>query len=75
MGFSVRKLHELQKDMEVVFSDVLSKGKVSKLLELNAIVLMRLNKDSLTDMIVNLVHVFEQNMNLCKVAAERIDEV
>ena len=26
-------------------------------------------------MIVNLVHVFEQNMNLCKVAAERIDEL
>ena len=75
MDFSVRKLHELQKEMEVVFSDVLSKGKVSKLLELNATVLMRLNKDSLTDMIVNLVHVFEQNMNLCKVAAERIDEL
>ena len=36
---------------------------------------MRLNKDSLTDMIVNLVHVFEQNMNLCKVAAKRIDEL
>ena len=75
MDFSVRKLHELQKDMEVVFSDVLSKGKVSKLLELNATVLMRLNKDSLTDMIVNLVHVFEQSMNLFKVAAERIDEL
>jgi hypothetical protein len=56
---SVRKLHELQKGMEVIFSDVLSKGKVPNLLELNATVLMRLNKDSLTNMIVNLVHVFE----------------
>ena len=46
-----------------------------KLLELNETVLIKLHKDSLTDMIVNLVHVFEQNMNLCKVAAERIDEL
>ena len=41
MDFSVRKLHELQKDMEVVFSDVLSEGKVSKLLELYVTELMR----------------------------------
>jgi hypothetical protein len=41
--------------MEVVFLNDLSKGKVSKLLELNATVLMKLNKDSLIDMIVDLV--------------------
>ena len=71
----MRKLHELQMEMEAVSLNILTKGKVSRLSELVASSLAKSKKDILADIIVNLVQVFEKNMNLCKIAAEKIDDL
>jgi hypothetical protein len=75
MDFSVSKLHELQMEMEAVSLNILTEGKVSRLSELVASSLAKSKKDILSDIIVNLVQVFEKNMNLCKIAAEKIDDL
>ena len=75
MDFSVSKLHELQMEMEAVSLNILTEGKVSRLSELVASSLAKSKKDILADIIVNLVQVFEKNMNLCKIAAEKIDDL
>ena len=69
------KLHELQMEMEAVSLNILTEGKVSRLSELVASSLAKSKKDILADIIVNLVQVFEKNMNLCKIAAEKIDDL
>jgi hypothetical protein len=75
MDFSVSKQHELQMEMEAVSLNILTEGKVSRLSELVVSSLAKSKKDILADIILNLVQVFKKNMNLCKIAAEKIDDL
>ena len=54
---------------------MLSEVKVSKLSGLDEMALMKLYKGPLSNIIINLVNVFEENVNICKSAAEKIYEL
>ena len=57
------------------FSTTLREAKVTNLSELNETVLMKLNKNQLVNTIISLVNVVDENINACKSAAEKIDEL
>lgn len=54
-----------------MFSEV----KASNLSGVSKTALMKLNKGPLAKIIISLVNVFEENVNICKSAAEKIDEL
>jgi len=49
--------------------------KVSNLSEVCETALMKLNKGPIAKIIIGLVNVFEENVSICKSAAEKIDEL
>ena len=75
MDFTVNKLHELEEMMKNTFSTTLCETKVSKVLELNETVLMKLNKNQLVNIIISMVNLFDENVKTCKSAASKIDEL
>ena len=53
----------------------MSEVNVPSLSEMDPPVLMRKNKETLANMILSLVTVFDENVRICKSAAEKIDEL
>ena len=54
---------------------MLSEVKVSNLSGVSETALMKLNKGPLARITTSLVNVFEVNVSICKLAAEKIDEL
>ena len=75
MAFSVHRLHTFEEKMKTLFSTVFTEAKVSSLSELNEAGLMKLNKNSLVNTILNLIGNFDENISMCKSAASKIDEL
>ena len=61
--------------MKNTIAGVLSEVKVSNLSGLDETALMKLHKGPLANIIINLANVFEENVSICKLAAEKIDEL
>ena len=75
MDFILIKLRTLEERMNNTFSKVMSEVNVPSLSEMDPPVLMRKNKETLANMILSLVTVFDENVRICKSAAEKIDEL
>ena len=58
-----------------MLSKVLNEAKVSSLSELTEPALMKLNKNALVSSMISFAQVFEENVSICKSAAEKIDEL
>ena len=68
-------LHKSEKGIKEEISKLLSTARVSSASDLSANVLDKLKKADLISAILGLVSVFEKNVDLCKSAAEKIDEL
>ena len=73
MDFILIKLRTLEERMNNTFSKVMSEVNVPSLSEMDLTVLMRKNKETLANMILSLVTVFDENVRICKFASEKID--
>ena len=75
MDFSVESLHNLEMDMTEKLQTILKTAKVTSTVEMNENSLMKLSKNSLTDITLQLVKLYEKNLNTCKSAAIKIDQL
>ena len=71
----MNNLHAFEEKMKNTIAGVLSEVKVSNLSGLSETGLMKLNKGPLANIIISLVNVFEENVGICKSAAEKVDEL
>ena len=67
----MNNLHAFEEKMKNTIAGVLSEVKVSNLSGLNEAALMKLHKGPLSNIIISLVNVFEENVSVCKSAAEK----
>ena len=75
MDFSIESLHTLESDITGELQTVLKTAKVTSTGELNENVLMKLSKNSLTDITLRLVKLYEKNLKTCKSAAIKLDQL
>ena len=75
MDFSVESLHNLEMDITRELQTILKTAKVTSTVELNENSLMKLSKNSLTDITLQLVKLYEKNLNTCKSAAIKMDQL
>ena len=65
----------MEKDFSSEMAKVLKTAKVKSTTELNDNVLLKLTKNPLADIIVRLVNLCEKNLNTCKSAASKLDQM
>ena len=75
MDFSVESLYAMEKEFSSEMAKVLKTAKVKSTTELNDNVLLKLTKNPLADIIVRLVNLCEKNLNTCKSAASKLDQM
>jgi len=75
MDFTVESLHAMEKDMNSEFQKLLKAVNVTSASDLSETVLLKLNKNPLANTILRLVNVLEKNLNICKSAASKIDNL
>ena len=75
MDFSVEVLHDMEKDINAAKQKILKATKASSASELTVPALMKLSKDSITGFLENFVNVVEKNLDVCKLAANKIDQL
>ena len=75
MDFSVQSLHTMESELSAELRTVLKTAKVTSTMELIENSLMRLSKNCLTDITLRLVSLYEKNLNTCKSAAVKIDQL
>ena len=63
MDFSVESLHNLEMDIAGELQTMLKTAKVTSTVELNENSLMKLSKNSLTDIAIRLAKLYEKNLN------------
>ena len=68
-------LHNIEKDLNAAFSFVLKSAKVNNDEELNHTSLMKMNKDPLANCVEKLFKLLKSNVELCKSAAGKIDQL
>ena len=54
---------------------VLSETNASKTTDIDKVALKKLTKDPLVDIVISLVSVLEENVRICRSAAEKIDDL
>lgn len=75
MDFSVEKLYNSEKEMQTILKQIVKATKTCSTREINHSILMKLNKDVLSTYVKNLVDVVENNLELCKLAANKVDQL
>ena len=75
MAFSVNLLNTMEKEMTSEIQKLLKAVNVSSASEVNESVLMRLNKNPLAQFVDSLLNLVEKNVELCKCAAGKIDQL
>ena len=76
MDFSVDLLHTMENEMKSEIQKVLKAVNVSTTSELNETVMMqKLNKNPLAKFVETLTNLIEKNIELCKSAAGKIDQL
>ena len=75
MDFSVQSLHNLEFELSVELRTILNLANVKSTTELNQNSLMKLYKNDLTEIALRLVRVYEKNLDICKSAAVKIDQL
>ena len=75
MDFSVQSLHTFEFELSVQLQTVLNIANVTSTVDLNQNSLMKLHKNYLTDIVLRLVKAYEKNLNICKSAAVKIDQL
>lgn len=75
MDFTVNSLNKIEKDIFATMNQVLKAANVQTVEELNHTVLMKVNKDPLAKFVENLAKLWKNNVELCKAAAGKIDDL
>ena len=75
MHFSVEIIYCLEKDIQVAFQKILKATKTSSTSEISTAVLLKLNKDIIAAHMKSIVDVLEKNLEMCKLAANKIDQL
>ena len=75
MDFSVQSLHTIESELTAELRTILKTAKVTSTMELNENCLMKLSKNCLTDITLRLFSLYEKNLNTCKSAAVKIDQL
>ena len=76
MDFSLELLHTMEKDMDTEIVKLMKAVNVSSISEINQKSLEKtLNKGPLATFLSSIVKLFDKNMNLCKQAAVKIDQM
>ena len=75
MDFSVQTLHTFEFELSVELKTVLNIANVPSTTELNKNSLTKLYKNDLTEIVLRLVKAYENNLNICKSAAVKIDQL
>ena len=75
MDFSVNALTKMEKELTVKLNQVLKASKVLSTDELTHHGLMKMNKDTLANFVEDLAKLMNGNIDLCKSAAGKIDEL
>ena len=65
----------MESELSEELRTVLKTAKVTSTMELNENSLMKLSKNCLTDITLRLVSLYEKNLNSCKSAAVKIDQL
>ena len=65
----------MESELSEELRTVLKTAKVTSTMELNENSLMKLSKNCLTDITLRLVSLYEKNLNTCKSAAVKIDQL
>ena len=65
----------MEKELNTAMQKVLKTVKISSLSELNHSALLKLNKDPLVTLFENMCHLFTNNIELCKTAASKVDQL
>ena len=65
----------MEKDFTLELQKVLKTAKVTSTTELDESTLFKLTKNPLADIIVRLVNLYEKNLNTCKSAAIKMDQL
>ena len=71
----MHSLHSLEKQLNKTKQKVLKTVKILSGAELNHTALMKLNKDPLATLVEDLFKLFDSNLELCKSAASKVDEL
>ena len=71
----MNKLNKMEKELMSVLKNVTKNTKTQTIDELNHSSLMRLNKDVLAKLIVDLAGCLNSNLDICKSAAGTIDDL
>ena len=75
MDFSVQSLHTFEFELSVELRTILNIANVTSTTELNKNSLMKMYKNELTEIVLRLVKAYEKNLNICKSAAVKIDQL
>jgi hypothetical protein len=75
MDFSVESLHAMERDMGSEILKLMKAVNVSSTSEINQNNLQRLNKGPLSSFLLSMVGLFEKNVDLCKSAAVKCDQL
>ena len=76
MDFSVEMLHTMEKDMDLEIVKLMKSLNVSSISEINQKSLEKtLNKGPLATFLSSFVKLYEKNINLCKLAAVKLDSM
>ena len=75
MDFSVDLLHTVQKDIESEILKLMKAVSVSSPSDINQSSLNKLNKAPLQNFLVSIVSLYDKNVNLCKSAAVKCDQL
>ena len=75
MDFSVESLHAMERDMGSEILKLMKAVNVSSTSEINQNNLQRLNKGPLSSFLLSMVGLFEKNVELCKSAAVKCDQL
>ncbi|KAL5263860.1 hypothetical protein ACHWQZ_G005064 [Mnemiopsis leidyi] len=75
MEFSVDLLNAIEKEMQSEMQKILKTANISCSSEATESALMKLNKNPLAKFVNSLLHLVEKNVELCKSAAGKIDQL
>ena len=75
MDFSVQSLHTFEFELSVELPTILNIANVTSTMELNKNSLMKLYKNELTGIALRLVWVYEKNLDICKSAAVKTNQL
>ena len=75
MDFSVHVLHGMEKDIHAEIQKILKVTKTSTVSDLTQPTFMKLSKDSMAGFLKSFVQIVEKNLEVCKMAADKIDQL